>query len=36
LALVSSAVMASKLATYADLLALPEDVRAEVIAGEIV
>jgi len=28
--------MASKLATYADLLALPEDVRAEVIAGEIV
>lgn len=36
LVLVSSAVMASKLATYADLLALPEDVRAEVIAGEIV
>jgi Uma2 family endonuclease len=28
--------MASKLATYADLLALSEDVRAEVIAGEVV
>ena len=27
---------APKLATYADLLALPEDVRAEVLAGEIV
>jgi hypothetical protein len=27
---------APKLATYADLLALPSDVRAEVIAGEIV
>ncbi len=27
---------APKLATYADLLALPEDVRAEVIAGDIV
>lgn len=25
-----------KLATYADLLALPEDVRAEVLAGEII
>ena len=25
-----------KLATYADLLAMPEDVRAEVFAGEIV
>ena len=25
-----------KLATYADLLALPDDVRAEVLAGEIV
>lgn len=28
--------MNRKLATYADLLALPDDVRAEVIAGEIV
>jgi Uma2 family endonuclease len=28
--------MPSKPATYADLLALPEDVRAEVIAGEVV
>ncbi|MBZ0115741.1 MAG: Uma2 family endonuclease [Sandaracinaceae bacterium] len=27
---------ARKLATYADLLALPDDVRAEVVAGEIV
>src|SRR5918994_1996130 len=27
---------APKLATYADLLALPEDVRAEILAGEIV
>lgn len=27
--------MAPTLATYADLLALPEDVRAEVIAGEV-
>lgn len=27
---------APKLATYADLLALPEDVRAEVLAGEVV
>ena len=28
--------VAKKLATYADLLALPSDVRAEVLAGEIV
>lgn len=28
--------MTRKLATYADLLALPEDVKAEVIAGEVV
>jgi Uma2 family endonuclease len=34
--LVPSAVMTRKRATYADLLALPEDVRAEIIAGEIV
>jgi Uma2 family endonuclease len=27
---------ARKLATYADLLALPEDVRAEILAGEII
>jgi len=27
---------APKLATYADLMALPEDVRAEVLAGEVV
>ena len=36
LTLVCSPAMPSKHATYADLLALPEDVRAEVIAGEVV
>lgn len=36
LRLVSPSAMARKLATYADLLALPEGVKAEVIAGEIV
>jgi Uma2 family endonuclease len=36
LTLVCSSAMTRKLATYADLLALPEGVRAEVIAGEVV